>query len=583
MVYIETICYICDMYLQFNEKKGKNGKVYHSVLLCEKYRENGAVKTRVVMNLSKLPPEVATALKTVINKTKGQLIDSNDIKINQSFDYGYAFTVLEIMNRLRISETIEKAYRGKANLIKLMIVGKVLTRGSKLHIFNWIKRNEFIADKLSIDTENLKLEDLYFELGELSRMQSVVERKWNIYHKHRHHDIYLYDITSTYFEGSQNELSAFGYNRDGKKGKMQITIGLITDSNGFPLKIQVFEGNVNDYKTVNEQLRTIRESFNAKQIILVGDRGMRIRLNLEELNDEEKQGIYYVSALSNNEIRALLRDEIIQLSFFSKELVEIEDSGTRYILSNNPQLEQEKRQVRDNLKQRYEHGVLLIKEVWQKRKNQNIENQKKINNEHKNKKLVTSFTEKKLDGFKFRANELLKHYKMSKFYSVEINDDEFVINFSMEEYQKQRTLDGKYIIESTVPKELMDTKEVRQKYKELQNVEHAFRDIKTDKLDIRPVFHRNADQTRGHVFVCMFAYAIIKEMETAIYPWLKTYNAKNKCKLSYDDIVDELKNVKMSEIELGHRIKKFMMPKLNPIQQKVMEILKLKPEAMIKM
>ena len=149
-------------------------------------------------------------------------------------------------------------------------------------------------------------------------MQNIIERKWNIYHKFRHENIYLYDITSTYFEGCQNQLAAFGYNRDGKKGKMQITVGLITDSSGFPLKIQVFKGNVNDYKTVNEQLLTIRKSFKAKQIILVGDRGMRIRLNLEEMEQEEKQGISYISALTNNEIRALLKQGTIQLSLFFK-------------------------------------------------------------------------------------------------------------------------------------------------------------------------------------------------------------------------------------------------------------------------
>lgn len=569
------------MYLQFNEKKGKKDKVYRSVLLCEKYREDGVVKTKVVMNLSKLPNEMITALKAVINKTKGSLIDTEDIKINQSFDFGYALAILEIMDRLRISETVEKAYRGKSGLIKLMIVGKILTRGSKLHIFNWIKRNRFVADKLSIDTETLKLDDLYFELGELSRMQDVIEKKWNIYHKSRHQEIYLYDVTSTYFEGLQNELSAFGYNRDGKKGKMQITVGLITDSNGFPLKIQVFEGNVNDYKTVNGQLRTIRESFNAGRIILVGDRGMRIRLNLDEMDEQDKQGIYYISALSSSEIRALLKDGTIQLSFFSKELVEIQDADTRYILSNNPQLEQEKGKARDELRQRCEQGVLLIKEAWQKRRNQNLENQEKLNKGHKNNKLVTCFTEKKLDSFKFRASQLLKRYKMGKFYSVEISDGEFAINFSLEEYQKQKALDGKYIIESTVEKEVMGTIEVRQKYKELQNVEHAFRDMKTDKLNIRPVYHRNEEQTRGHVFICMFAYAIIKEMETVIYPWLKKHNAQNKCQLSYRDIIDELKNIKMSELQLGYQMKKFMMPGLNPIQQEIMDILKLKPSKMI--
>ncbi len=154
-------------------------------------------------------------------------------------------------------------------------------------------------------------------------------------------------------------------------------------------------------------------------------------------------------------------------------------------------------------------------------------------------------------------------------------------DFSLEEYQKQKAFDGKYIIESTVKKELMNTKEVRQKYKELQNVEHAFRDIKTDKLNMRPVFHRNADQTRGHVFICMFAYAIIKEMEKAIYPWLKEYNSKNKCKLSYKDITDELKNIKMSELTLGYQLKEFMIPDLNLIQKEIMIALKLKPEDMI--
>jgi len=569
--------YICFMYLQFNKKKGKNNKVYSSVLLCEKYRENGAVKTRVVMNLSNLPNEVITSLKVAMNKNKGQLIDSEDIKINQSFDYGYAFVVMEMMDKLRINEAIEKAYRGKSALVKLMIIGKVLTRGSKLHIFNWIKRNKFIAEKLAIDTETLKVDDLYFELGELSRGQDIIERKWNLYHKFRHQDIYLYDITSTYFEGSQNELAAFGYNRDGKKGKLQITVGLITNSEGFPLKIQVFEGNVSDSKTVNGQLRTIKESFNAGRIILVGDRGMRIRLNLEEMDNEQKQDIYYISALTDSEIRALLKDQTIQLDLFAKHLVEIQDNGIRYILSCNPQLEQEKGQVRENLKQRFEDEILSLKTAWQKRRDINLKNQTKLARGHKNKKLVTCFTEKRIDSFKFRAGESLKRYKMSNFYNISISNDEFTINFLPEEYQKQKQLDGKYIIETTVQKEQMNTEQVRQEYKKLQNVEHAFRDLKTDKLNIRPVYHRNEEQTRGHVFVCMFAYAIVKEIETAIYPWLKSYNAKNKCKLSYWDIIDELKNIKMSELEIGYQMKELKIPELNPIQVQVMKILKLNP------
>ena len=572
------------MYLQFNNKKGKNGKVYSTVLLCEKYRDGGAPKTRVVLNLSKsgVPNEVITALKAVINKPKGKLIDSNDIKIMRTLDYGYIHLLLSLMKELRISETLDKTYGVKSNLIKLMIVGKIITRGSKLEIFNWIKRNQYLAQKLSIDIDSLKLDDLYYELGELSRLQAKIEQKWNIYHRKRHKNIYLYDITSTYFEGTQNDLAAFGYNRDGKKGKMQITIGLITDSTGFPLKIQVFEGNINDHKTVNEQIATLRDSFKAKEIIFVGDRGMRIRLNLEELSDDQKQGVSYISALSSSEIRALIKDDVIQLELFSKELVEIKDGNIRYILCNNPVLEQEKNQTRESLKKCFDENMIGLKQKWDKRQSKNIDNQKKLKNGHKNKKLVTRFSEKKLDSFKYRATSLLKHFKMTKFYKIKISNESFEINYDLQAYQNEKLLDGKYIIESTV-NEKMTTKQVREKYKELQNVEHAFRDLKTDKLNLRPVYHQNEEQTRGHVFVCMFSYAIIKEIEKLVYPWLSKYNKKNNRKLSYKDIVDELNNIKNSELEIGYKLKKIMIPELNPVQTEIINLFNLKIEDMIKM
>ena len=572
------------MYLQFNNKKGKNGKVYSTVLLCEKYRDGGAPKTRVVLNLSKagIPNDVLTALKAVINKPKGKLIDSNDIKITQTLDYGYIYLILKLMEKLRISETLDKTYGVKSNLVKLMIIGKIITKGSKLEIFNWIKRNRYLAQKLSIDINSLKLDDLYYELGELSRSQTKIEQKWNIYHRKRHKNIYLYDITSTYFEGAQNDLAAFGYNRDGKKGKMQITIGLITDSTGFPLKIQVFEGNVNDHKTVNGQITALRDSFKAEEIILVGDRGMRIRLNLEELRDDQKQGVSYISALSSSEIRALIKDNIIQLELFSKELVEIKDGNTRYILSNNPVLEQEKNKTRESLKQRFDEEIIELKQKWDKRQNKNIENQKKLKNGHKNKKLVTKFSEKKTDSFKYRATSLLKRFKMTKFYKIKISNSAFEINYDLQVYQNEKLLDGKYIVESTVSQDFT-TKQVREKYKELQNVEHAFRDLKTDKLNIRPLYHRNEEQTRGHVFVCMFSYAIIKEIEKLAYPWLIEYNKKNNRKLSYKDIVGELNNIKTSELEIGYKLKKIMIPELNPIQTELINIFNMKIEEMIKM
>ena len=167
---------------------------------------------------------------------------------------------------------------------------------------------------------------------------------------------------------------------------------------------------------------------------------------------------------------------------------------------------------------------------------------------------------------------------MSKFYEISISNDEFKIDYKLDKYQDEKNFDGKYVIESTVSKDEMTTKQVREKYKELQNVEHAFRDMKTDKLNIRPIFHVNEAQTRGHVFLCMFSYAIVKELETVIYPWLKEYNKENNCKLSYHDITDELNNIKVSELEIGHKMKKIMIPKLNNIQNEMTKLFNMKIE-----
>jgi len=278
----------------------------------------------------------------------------------------------------------------------------------------------------------------------------------------------------------------------------------------------------------------------------------------------------------------LINDGVIQLELFSKDLVEIEDAGTRYILCSNPVLQDEKNQTREALKSRFEQEVSSIKRSWDKRRAHNLDNIEKLKKGNKNNKLVTAFTEKNLDSYKYRVTLLLKKYKMSKFYTATISNDEFAIDYDLQKYQEEKALDGKYIIESTVKKEDMNTKQVREKYKELQNVEHAFRDMKTDKLNIRPIFHINEAQTKGHVFVCMFSYAIVKEIETVIYPWLKTYNKKNNCKLSYHDITDELQNIKVSELEVGHKVKKVLVPKLNEIQGEITKLFGLKIEDIMK-
>ena len=214
------------MYVQRNKTTGKNGKVYTSTLLCTKYRQDGKIKTKVEANLSRMPGELVLTIENVLKHGKGALTAAKDIVAESAIDFGLAFLLIHLMDKLRISQTIEKVLSAQqAALVKAIVIGKIITRGSKPGIYNWLGRNKNICSQLGIDIENIKVDHLYSALGQASDVQQTIERKWFLYHKAKHKEVYLYDITSTYFEGTQNELAAFGYNRDKKKERCKSTSG----------------------------------------------------------------------------------------------------------------------------------------------------------------------------------------------------------------------------------------------------------------------------------------------------------------------------------------------------------------------
>jgi len=568
------------MYIQYCTSR-QNGKTYTYPLLCKKYREAGKIKTKVVANLTKFPQDAVLAIAGALKKNKDIMVSLKDIVVKKSIDYGFVFILLAIMQRLRITEVLEKIMGERANLVRLMIIGKIVTRGSKLCIFNWIQRNGAIAKKLGIDLSALKVGTLYEALGDLSYLQNKIERKWNIYHKSEKDEIYLYDITSSYFEGTENALAAFGYNRDGKNGKMQIVIGLITNNEGFPLSIEVFDGNESDDTTVIKQLQKIKNEFGVSNMIFVGDRGMRIRYNLEQMEAEESLGIKYITALSIEEIRCLIKEDILQLSLFSKDLAEIENDGVRYVLCTNPDLEREHSQIRAELKLKFEEKLHEIKLSYDTRQHKNNQNKIRLSNGDKNKKLVTQFSEKQIDSYKYRVRKALEKNNMQSFYQIMITEEKIVVEFDFEKYTQARQLDGKYVIVTNVPKETMIKESVRQEYKNLQSVEHAFRDMKTSQLDIRPIYHINENTTRGHVFVTMFAYAIVRELEKRIFPWLKQNNKNTKEQLSLQDIEEELKMIKLNILEINNQHEEIKITELTTRQKEIFRELDIKSELLL--
>ena len=574
------------MYIQRNKSKNsKTGKVYTSVLLCSKYREGKKVKTRTVANLSHLPDQLVLSIENALKSERETTVLLKDIAVKQCIDYGYLLVLLHFMKQLRIDEVLEKTLPPSDVLpVKAMLLGKLITAGSKLCIFNWLKREQGICKLLGLDMKGRKVEQFYASLGQLCLHQAKIEKKWFRYHQSSKRRVYLYDLTSTYFEGTQNELAAYGYNRDRKKGKMQMCIGLLTAEDGFPLRIQAFSGNTSDSKTVSGQIRYLKDELGVEDIIFVGDRGMHITYNLEHDPDMADEDIHFITGLTHSQIQTLITDGTLQLSLFSSKLAEVVVDDKRYVLSVNPDLQWKELSFLDSRRDHCQEMIDEIRKTWKKRCDKNDENRKN-QEEHgkkgKYKNLKTELNDKDIKSYTRRAEQAMDECRMRKYYTVEVIDNHsFTVCFNEDEFEKSRSLCGKYVVCSNVPTAEMTTEAVRGNYKNLQNVEHGIRDLKSDNISLRPVFHRNENPTRGHVLLCMFAYAIIKELENKLFPFLKEYNRTEKTQLSFNDLIAELNNIKMCELKIGEGVTSVMYPEFNPLQKKILQVLNINPDKM---
>jgi transposase len=573
------------MYIKRNTFKATSGKEYNTVLLCRSQREGEKVKTKTLLNLSILPEEAILSIENVLKSKTEAVVKVKDIFVESCYDFGYIFVIEQIMKRMRINEMLDKVLsENSAKLVKAMIIGKLETKGSKLAIFNWLEREQELAKRFKIDIKKTTLDDLYASLAVLNGNKSKLDKKWFRYHGSNGNCVFLYDITSVYFEGTENDLAAYGYNRDGKKGKMQICAGLVTDADGNPLRIKVFKGNTIDSETVEEQIIKLKTEFGAETIIFVGDRGMRIKYNINNSEELKNSGLQFITGLTKNEIKSLISEQTIQLSLFSQDLAEVEtDDGDRFVLSVNPDLEYTQRRYLDIQKSKAQERVKEIRAKWNLRRLQNRDNELKIKNgETKNKKLKTNFTTKDIDAFKKQVNHAFTKFKMQVYFSIaEIDDKIFTVRFDDDKFELDYQLCGKYVLNSNVGKDRLDKKEIRRHYKKLQNVEHDFRDLKSDNICIRPIYHRNEAQTVGHIQICFYALIIIKELEKHIYPFLEEINLQRHTRLSFNDMLAELKKIKMCELKIGNNATSLKIPKLSETQKRLFDILKLNESQML--
>ena len=469
----------------------QSGK-YTRHLLRESYREDGQVKHRTIANLSRCSDEEIKALKWAlahkqqldeILKRLDQPGHPDQISLRQGESFGAVWLVWQTARRLGLDQALGDSRQGKLALWQ--VIARVVDQGSRLSA---VRLAEGLGAGELLGLEAGFTEDhLYENLEWLCENQPRIEEKlFRKLHPDKKPGLYLYDVTSSYLEGECNELAAFGYNRDQKRGKRQIVIGLLCDEQGRPLSIEVFAGNTQDPATVASQIQKIAQRFGGREVTLVGDRGM---LKSRQIRDLLAHGFHYITAITKPQIQALLKKGVLQMSLFDQALAEVQgEAGERYILRRNPMRAGECAATRQS-------KLAALRALAQKL-NAYLEAHPRAQGQTALRKLRARCEQLKLGGW----------------VSPELEGGRLVLRLDQAALSEASKLDGCYVIKTDLKPECADKRTVHDRYKDLAQVEWAFRISKTVTLEMRPVYVRKEANTRGHALVVMLAYRIIQEL-----------------------------------------------------------------------
>jgi transposase len=372
----------------------------------------------------------------------------------------------------------------EASLALWQVIARVIDQGSRLSAVR-LARHHCAQELLGL--ARFDEDDLYANLDWLcEHQQGIEQRLFDQQPREGNAGLFLYDVTSSYLEGEHNELAAFGYNRDGKRGKRQIVIGLLCDEQGRPLCIEVFEGNTQDPKTFVPQVKKVAARFGAQDVTFVGDRGMIKSAQIAALGEH---GAHYITAITKAQIERLLKQGTFQIGLFDDALVEVQEhGGVRYVLRRNGQRAQEMADTRQD-----KYRVLA----------QAVERQNAYLAEHPRAKPEVALRKLQAHALKLDVGSWLSVEQQERILSL-VQDSEALADASR--------LDGCYVLKTDLPASRASKEIVHQRYKDLAQVEWAFRCAKTAHLEMRPIYVRRATRTRGHALVVMLAYRLVQEL-----------------------------------------------------------------------
>jgi transposase len=375
------------------------------------------------------------------------------------------------------------------DLVLAMLTARILAPHTKLATTRWWHTTTLPEEFGVLDADE---DDLYAAMDWLLAHQNTIQKKLAARHLSEG-GLVLYDLSSSYFEGSCCPLAKLGYNRDGKSGLLQVNYGLLTDARGCPVAVSVYEGNVSDSKTLMPEVKRLREDFGIEQFVLVGDRGMISSKAIDALR--ESDGVGWITALKSVSIRALVDQGNLQLGLFDEvNLVELsspEYPDERLVACRNPQLAKLRAHKRQDLLAATERNLNKIKA--------RVDAGKLVGN----------------DKIGVCVGKVVNQYKVAKHFELTIQDKSFTFARKLDTIAAEAALDGIYIIRTSVSAAQMDAPSCVRNYKSLAQVERAFRSLKTVDLKVRPIHHRKADRVRAHIFLCMLAYYVEWHMREA--------------------------------------------------------------------
>lgn len=458
-----------------------NRKSPPAILLRESYREKGKVKTRTIANLTQWAPDRIEALRKAL---KGEFDGMDGEEVSGEI-FGVLFALKQLADQVGMTRVLGPSEEGRLALF--LVLARIAQGGSRLSAVRWAEQHA-VSDILGL--EQFDENDLYDALDWLEAEQTRIEKRlYEAYVKDTGEPpaIVLYDVTSSYFEGEHNELADYGYNRDGKK---QIVIGLLTGADGEPLAVRVFEGNTADPSTVGTQIDLLKQQFGVSEVVFIGDRGMIKAKGKEALG---AQGWRYISALTKQQIRALLKRDVLQADLFDANIGEVEQDGKRLIVRRNESVQYREQARRSDKLKRLE---ALIAE-----RNAFVSQSKRAD---------------PAAGLR-QLEPWVKRHKLHGFVTLSLEQEQICCEVNQEQMADVALLDGCYVLETTVPAGKMDAHTVDKRYRDLQKVERNFKTIKTDFLEVRPIFLRNAQRTKAHVFVAMLALKITRLFDLLLH------------------------------------------------------------------